>query len=73
MFLAYACKGGGRIGPNYKKKTKKKTVAYFFGKIVSSQPNISNTFFDQRSPRPPEEGVSRRHRHTTTQTDIATL
>ena len=28
--------------------------------------------FDQKSPRPPEEGVSKRHRQTYIQTDIAT-
>ena len=33
----------------------------FFLKIVSSQPNIENMFFDQRSPQPPEEGVSNCH------------
>ena len=38
-------------------------------KIVSLQPNISDTPFDQRSPRPPEEGISRRHRQTDRQTD----
>ena len=33
-------------------------------KIVSSQTNIRNAIFDQRSTRPPEVGVSRWHRHT---------
>ena len=41
----------------------------FFLKIVSSQPNIGNTFFDQWSPRPPEEGVSRRHKQRDRETD----
>ena len=36
---------------------------------MSSQPNIRNKFYDQRSPQPPEEGVSRRHKQTHTQTD----
>ena len=36
---------------------------------MSSQANIRNKFFVQRSPPPPEVGVSRRHRHTDTQTD----
>ena len=31
---------------------------------MSSQPNIRNTFFYQRSPRPPEEGVLRLHTQT---------
>ena len=33
------------------------------------QANISDTHFDQKSPRPPELGVLQRHRHTDTQTD----
>ena len=33
-------------------------------KIVSSQTNIRNAIFDQRSTRPPEVGVSRWHRQT---------
>ena len=33
-------------------------------KIASSQANIRNTFFDQRSSRHPEEGVLRRQKHT---------
>ena len=41
--------------------------------IVSSQPNIRNTFFDQSATRPPEEGVSRRHKQTDRQTDITIL
>ena len=36
---------------------------------MSSQANISNTPFDQRSQRPPEVGVSQRHRQTHKQTD----
>ena len=35
-------------------------------KTVSSQPNISDVPFDQKSPRPPEEGVLNCH------TDILT-
>ena len=38
-------------------------------KIVSSQTNIRNAIFDQRSTRPPEVGVLRWHRHTDTQTN----
>ena len=38
-------------------------------KIVSSQTNIRNAIFDQRSTRPPEVGVSRWHRQTHRQTD----
>ena len=44
-----------------------------FKQVVSSQPNIKNTFFNHRSPQPREEGVSRHHRHTDTETDIVTL
>ena len=40
-----------------------------FLKIVSSQTNIRNAIFDQRSTRPPEVGVSRWHRHTDIHTD----
>ena len=35
-----------------------------FLKIVSSQTNIMNAIFDQRSTRPPEGGVLRWHRQT---------
>ena len=42
-------------------------------KIVSSHGFIRRTQFDQRSPRPPEDGVLNCHRHTHTQTDMATL
>ena len=42
----------------------KKIGPPFFLKIVSSQTNIRNAIFDQRSTRPPEVGVSRWHRHT---------
>ena len=45
---------------NHKKKGKQ---------IVSLQPNISDTPFDQKSPRPPEEGVLNCHTHTDRQTD----
>ena len=44
----------------------------FCVKIVSSQTNIRNTFFDQRSPWPLEVGVSRRHRLADRQTDKQT-
>ena len=37
---------------------------------MSSQANIRNTFYDQRSPRPPEVGADRQ---TNKQTDMATL
>ena len=37
--------------------------------IVSSQANISDTPCDQKSPRPPEAGVLRRHKHKYRQTD----
>ena len=40
---------------------------------MSSQTNIRNAIFDQRSTRPPEVGVSRWHRHTHIHTDMATL
>ena len=40
---------------------------------MSSQTNIRNAIFDQRFTRFPEVGVSRWHRHTDTQTDMATL
>ena len=60
MFWAYAHKGGGRgVNP------------FFCSYILSSQPNIKNMFFDQRSPGPPEEGVSRRHKHMTESTQWA--
>ena len=36
--------------------------------MVSSQPNTSYTPFDQNSPRPPEGGVSIRHRPTNRET-----
>ena len=39
--------------------------------IVSSQANIRNMIFDQRSPHPPEVGVSQCHRHKNRHTDIA--
>ena len=42
---------------------------FFLVEIVSSQANIRNTFFNQRSPRPPEVGFFCRHRQTDTQTD----
>ena len=42
-------------------------------KIVSSQPNISDTPFDHKSPQPLEEGVLNSHRHTYRHPDIATL
>ena len=42
-------------------------------KIVSSHGNMRRTQFDQKSPRPPEEGVSQRHRQTNRQTNIATI
>ena len=42
-------------------------------KIVWSQANIRNTLFNQTSPRHPEVGVLRLHRHTHKQTDMATL
>ena len=38
-------------------------------KILSSQANIRNTFFDQRSPQHPEVGVSQSCRQTGRQTD----
>ena len=38
--------------------------------IVSSHYNISDTPFDQRSPRPPEESVLKCHRQTERQRDI---
>ena len=41
----------------------------FVFKIVSSQANIRNTIFNQRSPQHPEVAVSRRHR----QTNITTI
>ena len=37
--------------------------------MVSPQPNISDTLFDQKSPRSPEEGVSNCHRQTNRRTD----
>ena len=46
-----------------KTKEKKKT------KIVSSHGNISDTPYDERSPRPPEKGVLNCHRQTHRQTD----
>ena len=39
---------------------------------MSSHGNMRRTQFDQKSPRPPEEGVSRRHRHIDIHTDIHT-
>ena len=36
---------------------------------MSSQANINNTPFNQKSPRPPEVGVSQRHRPTDIQTN----
>ena len=46
-----------------KKKKKKRE------QIVSSQANISDKPFDQKSPEPPEEGVLVCHRQTNKQTD----
>ena len=61
--------GGGRVHPNYF-DTNGHTIFWFW----SSQPNIRNTFFDQRSPRPPEVGVLRfSQTKKDRQTDIATL
>ena len=38
-------------------------------KILSSHANISDTPFDKRSTRPPEEGVLIFHKHKDTETD----
>ena len=46
------------------KKFRQKIGPPFFFEKVSSQTNIRNAIFDQRSTRPPEGGVSRWHRHT---------
>ena len=40
--------------------------------MLSLHANISDTPWDQRSPRPPEEGVLNCHRHTDRQTDTQT-
>ena len=47
----------------------KKNFFSFLLKIVSSQVNIRNNFFDQKSSRHPEVDVLRRHRQTDRQTD----
>ena len=51
------------------KKFRQKIGPPVFLKIVSSQTNIRNAIFDQRSTRPPEVGVSRWHRQTDRHTD----
>ena len=56
------------------KKSKKKTLKQRKKtKIVSSEANISNTPFNERSSQQPEEGVLNCNIHTNKQTDIATL
>ena len=76
-FLAKSFGGGSKFflrailegGPKSRvKKFRQKIWPPVFLKIVSSQTNIMNAIFDQRSTRPPEGGVSRWHRHTDRQT-----
>ena len=50
----------------------KKTAHNLVFNIWSSQANIKNTLFDQKSPWHPEVGVTRWHTQTDTQTDIQT-
>ena len=52
FFTLSRMRGGGSI----------QKIIFFL--IVSSQANIMNTFFNQKSPRPPEVGVLWLHRHT---------
>ena len=65
MTFGSGCFGLTRVGGGGGSKLfrERKNSHTFFLKIVSSQPNIRNMFIDQRSPRPPEEGVSRWNRH----------
>ena len=65
FFLRAILEGGPK---SRVKKFRQKIGPPVFLKIVSSQTNIMNAIFDQRSTRPPEGGVSRWHRHTHTQT-----
>ena len=48
---------------------RKSAHTFYFFLIVSSQANITNTFFEQKSSRHPEVGVSQWHRQTNTQTN----
>ena len=57
--------GGGMV--NEEKKLDKNTWIFLL-KIVSSQANIRNTFFDQRSPRPSGVGVLQWYGQTDRQT-----
>ena len=61
IFLRAILEGGPK---SRVKKFRQKIGPPVFLKIVSSQTNIRNAIFDQRSTRPPEGGVSRWHRHT---------
>ena len=71
------CFGLTRIGANGGEGQsnlfwREKITHFFVVEIVSSQANIGNTFFDQRSSRPPDVGVLQRHRQTDTPTDRQT-
>ena len=59
--------GGGSKIARFNNFAKKLDPPFFLQK-VSSQTNIRNAIFDQRSARPPEVGVSRWHRQTYRQT-----
>ena len=51
-------------GAELVKMNSPKKITDFFVETVLSQATIRNTFFDQRSPRPPEVGVLRWRRQT---------
>ena len=64
---------GGVILKMYVSTICVKKIRNLFLKVVLSQANIRNMFFDQRTPGHQEVGILKWHRHTNTHMDIATL
>ena len=74
--VCYSCRlAHNRVAPKTWRKLKKanKSSKRKNTKIVSLQPNISDTPFNHKSTRPPEEGVLKHNGQTNRHTDRLTL